>query len=173
MSGKVVVDTNVPVVANGRDTHADKPCRLDCIKAIRDVRSHGTVVLDDQDLIFEEYRKNLNFKGEPGVGDAFFKHVFDHMYSQSRVSLVRITCVNDGQQGFAELPRNTLDPDDRKFLAVAIVANAPILNATDSDWRQQSALLHSLSVTAKQLCPQHAQSMGGAAAAPAQGFSRT
>ena len=158
MSGKVVVDTNVPIAANGRGTHADEPCQLECAKALRDVGSDGTVViLDDLNLIWKEYKRRLNIRGQPGVGDAFFKYVSDHMHSdQSGVSLVPVTPVGDDEQGFAELPQNTLDRDDRKFLAVAVAANALILNATDSDWRQQHALLRNLSITVKQLCPQHA-----------------
>lgn len=158
MSGKVVVDTNVPVAANGRGTHADELCQLSCIETIRNIRSDGTVVLDDQSLIFEEYRRKLNFRGEPGVGDAFFKHIWNHMHSDPRrVLRIPITPINDDKRGFDNLPKNKLDPDDRKFLAVAVAAKAPILNATDSDWRQQSRLLRSLSVKVKQLCPQHAQ----------------
>lgn len=158
MSGKVVVDTNVPVAANGRGTHADEPCQEACIKAILNVRSDGTVVVDDLDLIFEEYEKYLEWRGEPGVGDAFFKHIHNHMHSDpGRVLRIPITPVNDDKRGFDNLPKNNLDHGDRKFLAVAVAAKAPILNATDSDWRQQSRLLRSLSVQVKQLCPQHAQ----------------
>ncbi len=158
MSGKVVVDTNVPIAANGRGTHADEPCQEACIKAILNVSAHGTVLIDDQSLIFEEYRRRLNFRGEPGVGDAFFKHIWNHMHSDpGRVLRIPITPVSDDKRGFDNLPKNKLHSDDRKFLAVAVAAKAPILNATDSDWRQQSRLLRSLSVQVKQLCPQHAQ----------------
>ena len=43
-------------------------------------------------------------------------------------------------RGFEELPVNRLDRADRKFLATAVVGNAPILNATDSDWDEQKEL---------------------------------
>lgn len=165
MSGKVVVDTNVPVVANGRNTHADELCQLSCVKALRNVVSHGTVLIDEQGSIFKEYMNNLNFRGEPGVGDAFFKHVFTYMYSEStKVLRVPVTPVHDNKRGFAELPANKLDPSDRKFLAVAVAAKAQILNATESDWHEQRKLLRSLSITVKQLCPQHAQSKPNKAA---------
>ena len=154
--GKVVVDTNVPIAANGRDTHADYPCQLSCVRKIRDIQSCGTVVLDDQRRILEEYRNHLNFRGEPGVGDAFYKYIFDHSHSESRVLRVPITPTNDNERDFEELPRNSLDPSDRKFLAVAVVAKAPILNATDSDWAEQHTLLDRLSVTVEQLCPHYA-----------------
>ena len=85
----------------------------------------------------------------------FFKHLFNHQYNQKRVSRVRIT-PSDTNQGFMELPPNHLDLDDRKFLAVAVVARAPILNATDSDWNENAGLLDSLGVTVVQLCPDYA-----------------
>ena len=60
------------------------------------------------------------------------------------------------QRGFEELPENTFDPSDRKFLAVALVAGAVVLNATDSDWSEQRKLLNELRVQVHQLCPQYA-----------------
>ena len=54
-----------------------------------------------------------------------------------------------------ELPRNEFDPSDRKFLAVAVVANAVVLNATDCDWSEQKQLMEDLGVTVRELCPQH------------------
>ncbi len=154
--GNVVVDTNVPIVANGRDTHADGPCQLCCVSKIQEIQSCGTVILDDRNLILDEYANRLNFRGEPGVGDAFFKYIFDHSYSGSRVLCVSVTPTSDDQRGFEELPKNDLDRSDRKFLAIAVVADAPILNATDSDWHEQRTLLDGLSVTVEQLCPHYA-----------------
>ena len=154
--GKVVVDTNVPIVANGRDTHADDQCQLNCIEKIRAIQATGIVVLDDRELILKEYSSHFSFEGEPGVGDAFYKYISDHLYSEFRVLRVAVTPTNDNRRGFEELPENGLDPSDRKFLAVAMVANAPVVNATDSDWYEQRSLLDGLSVTVEQLCPHHA-----------------
>lgn len=156
----VVVDTNVAIVANGRDTHAGIACQIACIEAIGLIREKRTVFLDDQDLIFEEYRRHLDFKGEPGVGDAFFKHIFNHMHSGKRVRRIRISPNDHSDRGFDELPRNTLDPSDRKFLAVAVVAKASLVNATDSDWGRQASLFDALSVPLEQLCPRHAGKPG-------------
>ena len=141
----VVVDTNVPVVANGRDTHADELCQISCIEAILEIQSGRTVVLDEQGEVFAEYQDYLSFRGEPGVGDRFFRYVYDHQHSGSRVRLVPITKTDDAR-GFEELPANSLDPSDRKFLALAVVTKAAIVNATDSDWREQRELLDRLSV---------------------------
>ena len=159
----VVVDTNVPVVANGRDTdQADPACQIACIEAIVEIQESRRVVLDDQGVpsadvgyrtILDEYKDNLNFRGEPGVGDSFFKHVYNHQYTEDHVRRVPITGIDDDKRGFKELPRNSLDSSDRKFLAVAAVAKAPIINAVDRDWDEQQALLDRLSIEVKQLCP--------------------
>lgn len=153
---RAIVDTNVLVVANGRNTHADLECQIQCVSAIREISLKGTVVLDGRDLILDEYRRHLDLKGEPGPGDAFFKHIHDNLYFTKRVERVSITAVDDEERAFEELPANTLDRSDRKFLAVAVVSRAPILNATDSDWHDERALISSVEVVVKQLCPQHA-----------------
>ena len=152
-----VVDTNVAIVANGRNTNADLKCQLSCAEKLRDVVCRRqVVVVDDRDLIFDEYRGYLNFAGVPGVGDMFFRYLFNHGYDETRVRRISITPCSDDRLGFKELPENDLDKSDRKFLAAALVAQATILNATDSDWSEQEALTKSLGVTVQQLCPQHA-----------------
>ena len=152
--GEVVVDTNVPIVANGRGTHADTKCRLACVEAIHTIQASQTVVIDEARAILTEYRRNLNLSGQPGFGDRFFKYVWDNQYSDARVRLVPITESDDKQRGFAELPENALDPSDRKFLAVAVVSGASIVNATDSDWQEQRELLERLSVRLVEVCPE-------------------
>lgn len=42
-----VVDTNVAIVANGRDTHAGARCQLECVRELRALERHGVVVLDE------------------------------------------------------------------------------------------------------------------------------
>ncbi|TGG77209.1 MAG: hypothetical protein ERJ69_09895, partial [Aphanocapsa feldmannii 288cV] len=136
--------------------HASEACQVACIQAVQSIRSgqrKRIVILDDKDEIMDEYQKNLNFSGEPGVGDKFFKYLYYHQHSTQHTRRVLITKINDDDRSFEELPANNLDPSDRKFLAAAIVAEAPIMNATDSDWQEQQALLDRLSVTVEQLCP--------------------
>ena len=151
-----VVDTNVPVVANGRGTHASISCQISCIQKIISLMRGGIVVLDDKGIIMNEYKRRLNFRGAPGVGDSFFKYLFDSQHSGNGVRRVTITCCDNEGKGSRELPENKLDPSDRKFLAVATVSGAVIVNATDSDWNEQQALTDSLGVEVEQLCPEYA-----------------
>ena len=55
----------------------------------------------------------------------------------------------------SKIGENRLSPV-KLGLAVAVVAKAEILNATDSDWEEQKALISNLGVSVRQLCPQHA-----------------
>ena len=151
-----VVDTNVAIAANGRGTHADIRCRLICVQRLESLVAGETVAIDDGNRILGEYKSHLNFSGGPGVGDAFFKHVFNNQYQDEHVRRVTVTPSQDDRRGFEELPSNTFDPSDRKFLAVAVAAGAVVLNATDSDWGEQAALMDALGVEVNQLCPQHA-----------------
>ena len=151
-----VVDTNVAIAANGRGTHADTQCQLTCVQRLMSLVAGETVAIDDGNLILDEYKSHLNFSGRPGVGDVFFKHVFNNQYQGESVRRVTVTPSQDDRRGFEELPSNTFDPSDRKFLAVAVAAEAVVLNATDSDWGEQAALMDVLDVKVNQLCPQHA-----------------
>ena len=151
-----VVDTNVAIVANGRETDADEQCQLSCIKRLRSLAADEVVAIDNLGLILAEYKKRLHFSGMPGAGDAFFKHVFNNQYREEHVRRVAITCSDDARRGFEELPENAFDPSDRKFLVVSVVAGAVVLNATDSDWAEQDALVDRLGVEVRQLCPRYA-----------------
>lgn len=152
-----VVDTNVAVVANGgENTHADLACQLCCVEKLKSVVDENTVAIDCIYLILREYLGYWR-PGQPGVGHAFFKHVFNSQYQDAHVVRVHVTLSDDERRGFEELPGNTFDPSDRKFLAVAIVAEAIVLNATDSDWDEHKPLMNRLGVEVEQLCPQHAR----------------
>ncbi len=150
-----VVDTNVAIVANGRGIHANNKCQSDCIQKLKSLVTQKIVAIDDRYLILKEYREYMNPPGEPGVGDMFFKHVFNNLKQYERIRLVTITPSADERRSFEELPENTFDPSDRKFLAVAVVAKATVLNATDNDWHEHRKLMSELGVKVEQLCPQH------------------
>ena len=154
MADKFVIDTNVGISANGRNTHAPLRCQLACSDFLAMCRTLH-IALDNQNLIMTEYEKYFYYKGEPGVGDMFFKYLHDNQHASDKIQRVKITPINSDNRGFEELPENQVDPSDRKFLATAIVAKAAIVNATDSDWKEQSILLQELYIEVKQLCPEH------------------
>jgi len=154
MVAKFVIDTNVAISANGINTHASINCQLACIELLENCKKLY-IVIDKAGLIMEEYAKHLSHAGQPGVGDMYFKYLHDNQHAEKKIHTVSITLSDDISRGFDELPTNTLDPSDRKFLATAVVAQAIIVNATDSDWAEQNELLETLNIELKQLCPEH------------------
>ena len=150
-----VVDTNVAIVANGHADQADNQCFEDCVRRLESLIAKETIAIDDKNRILGEYGNHLDFAGQPGVGDMFFRYVFDNQYWDDRIRRVMITPSADERRSFEELPENTFDPSDRKFLAVAVVAKATVLNATDNDWNEHPKLMSELGVKVEQLCPQH------------------
>lgn len=88
---KVVVDTNVPIVANRRAEHASLQCVLTCIRRLENVMDKGRIVLDNSWLILTEYKNHLSSSGQPGVGDVFLKWVLTNRANLERCELIEIT----------------------------------------------------------------------------------
>ncbi|MBY0331619.1 MAG: hypothetical protein K2X49_13230 [Acetobacteraceae bacterium] len=153
-----VVDTNVPIVANGR---ADGPtgsgiptveCRLAAIDFLESLLKDGRVLLDLAGEIQVEYGRHLRPAGQPGVGDRFFLAVL-HSAPQ-RVERIDLPKAPDGS--FADFPVDAelarFDPSDRKFVALSRRAKAPVVVATDSDWVESKAPLTRNGVKIDFLC---------------------
>jgi hypothetical protein len=84
---KLIVDTNVPVVANQHQASQASPtCILACTVKIREIQAQHTLILDNQWLIIREYMDNLRSEGQPGVGDAFLKWVLSNHANPSDVN---------------------------------------------------------------------------------------
>lgn len=155
----LVIDTNVPIVANGEHEKASIGCIQACITAL--VRSRdGRVVVDDLGLIFAEYRNNLAHRGQPGVGDAFFKWLWDNQANDDHCRRVAVTPLHGGWRLFAEFPDDDrlreFDQSDQKFVAVALASalHPPILNASDTDWWPVRHDLDRHGVVIEFLCPE-------------------
>jgi len=152
-----VIETNVAISANGKNTHASLECQLACVLFLSDiVAKKEMIAIDELGLILEEYAKYLNYSGQPEVGDEFFKYLNDHQYYPQRVARVEVTPNDVEERGFDELPVNSMDPSDRKFLAVALVSEAIVVNALDSDWYENIEEINAMGVQVSQLCPEHA-----------------
>ncbi len=157
-----VIDTNVGIVANGENCpQADPQCILSCIKKLKECvsilngDSPGMITIDSGGEILGEYKKYLSFSGQPGVGDLFFKELFQR---QMMPSCDCVDIAKDAEWGYEEFPHDKalmkFDPPDRKFVAVAVHSqhSPTILNATDSDWSEYEVPL-SKYVNVEQLCP--------------------
>lgn len=156
-----VVDTNVPIVANGKSIQADPPCVLACVKQLEVIYDRGVIVLDDAMLILREYMSNLSMSGQPGAGDFFMKWVWTVQADTSRCEQVHIRVSSTNPDTFEEIPPDsdflTFDRSDRKFLAVANASkkNPEIINAVDTDWAEHYEALIRNAIRVKFLCPQH------------------
>ena len=156
---KVVIDVNVPMVANKQSPQADEQCIKKCVKALEEVYKNGKVFLDNGGRILKEYKNRLRLKGQPGLGDAFMKWIWERQATH-RCELVKLTLRNDNEDDFNEFPQDielkNFDKADRKYVAVAIASNQQpiVLNAVDSDWWDYKNVLEKHGVNIDFLCPQ-------------------
>lgn len=153
-----IIDTNVPLVANGHSDQASRPCALACQQLIAEFSADRRVlVIDSGWRIIQEYRHRLNQSGQPGIGDAFLKWVLTNQANPRRCEQVPITPSADGRD-FAEFPDDPalagFDRSDRKFVAVsrAHPTHPPIFNAVDTDWLHHHDALAAHGVIVEQLC---------------------
>lgn len=154
---RCVVDTNVPIVANGSPTAAGSrnptiECRIACVRFLQGLVATGQLVIDLAGEMEAEYRRYLRPSGQPGVGDRFYQivlHSAPHLVE--RVELPRRA---DGE--FAALPQALIDagfdPSDRKFAAMAQQEGIPVYNSVDSDWIEADAVLAAEAIEVRHLC---------------------
>lgn len=154
MPERRIVDTNVPIAANGHADRASVACITECSRRLRQLMQFGILVLDDQWLILGEYMKNLRSQGQPGIGDAFLRWVLTNQMNPSRCEQVSIST---GSGGFPVVPDSLLDfdPSDKKFVALSLAHpdQPAILNATDTDWWHFRDELAAAGVVVEFLCP--------------------
>ncbi|MDE2932016.1 MAG: hypothetical protein OXQ27_13990 [Chloroflexota bacterium] len=152
------MDTNVPLVANGKAEQAGLECEVACVRKLIQVQSEQRTLLDDKMLIIGEYRRNLSHSGQPGVGDAFFKWLWENQANEQHCRTVPLTVHAD--RGFVEFPDDarlsSFDLSDRKFVAVALASGTDpqVVNASDTDWwhDRQTLAEHGLQIVF--LCPE-------------------
>jgi hypothetical protein len=154
-----VVDTNVAVVANHREG-GSYACASSCAQALLKLRSNGILLVDSHGLILSEYAKYLNYKGEPGVGDAFFRWFFNNRGRRDLCREVILNELDHAWRRFHEFPDddalNDFDKDDQKFVATARAEGpkAEILQASDHKWLRWNPHLERHSVVVRFLCPE-------------------
>jgi len=144
---RVVVDTNVPIVANGRPdaSHGGRlpspRCRRAAIDFLVETLKRRRILLDRAGEIAAEYRRHLRPSGEPGVGDRFY---FEVLRGGAR-RVERLELPRTAAGAYADFPADAelknFDRGDRKFAALARRERAPVANATDSDWLEHRTVL--------------------------------
>lgn len=157
-----IVDTNVPIVANGQENVSDA-CLINCIEHIKKIIKKGLIAIDDKYLILNEYIKHLSHRGQPGIGDKFLKWVLTNQRNPQRCKIVSITPLGEAEENFREFPIHPkladFDPSDRKFVAVSVAhpEHPPILEATDSKWLSWEKTLKQFDINIIFVCPEDIQ----------------
>ena len=163
----VIVDTNVIVIANDTDDKR-KDCRDHCqdrLQQIRDQREK--VVIDGSRRILGEYQNNTRPNVRKGVGDLFVKRLLQNLGNPEICTMVPITSLTGNGTDFEEFPDDnaliSFDPDDRKFIAVALAHKRdtgripPILLAIDRGWLPFTDALASHEISVDLICEEDMQ----------------
>jgi hypothetical protein len=159
-----ILDTNVLLVSSGKATQISLNDKLDCDKFVVSLYNNSVIYIDSKYLFFEEYFRKLNRSGQPGIGDAFAKWLYDNQYDTSVCKIVDIEPLNAEGTSFSSFSvpddLKKFDLSDRKFVAVAIASsNIPeICNASDSDWWEFKEPLNKLGVKIKFICQEELSS---------------
>lgn len=157
LPSKIILDTNIPIVANSSVSTNDYPlnCVLECIETIEHIIKKGGLVIDSTNEIFDEYKRHLKLKGQPGVGDKFMKWLHDNQYTISKVEQIKITKIENSYEEFPyHKDLESFDISDKKFVAVAHAHphKPTILQGTDSKWLQWKDALKQLGITVDFIC---------------------
>lgn len=137
-----VIDTNVLLVASAHHSVSIETPVMDrnvvrrvfeWIKSFREDRNRK-LVLDLRQTIQEEYYRNL-------PKESYGRRMVIEKFNTTSVEIVQLTYWRNGAEQVAHLPDPKLDANfhdlgDRKLVAAAHQADAPIVNATDGDWTE-------------------------------------
>lgn len=162
-----VFDENVLVVANdlsrisaGLEPISDgtsDDCRVKCAERLMKAIRTGKVVLDAGSEYFDKYRAHCSMQGQPGVGDAFVRLVYERGYTDwaQRVEIR----TGDGTIRLPpEITGSGFDNDDYLWIAGAL--NCPkkacVVNAVDADYHEHAELLNNNGLIVDQLCSNEA-----------------
>ena len=149
---KYVIDTNVPIVANGDGGNVTIDCRLASIELLQLAIANGKILIDSGGVIQREYHRNLDPKGQPGVGDRFYLEILNS--NPKRVLRVELPLRDDGE--YVDLPQPIIDanfdPSDRVFAALARKMRAKVYNAVDTDWLERRDVIEANGIKIEFIC---------------------
>lgn len=136
---RAVVDTNVLIAANQRNTHATVQVAARAAGVLLEIQQGQHILLEDTaQMILEEYKRYCNFNGQPGVADRFFMWFIKSRYVATAVSQVDVGGPRDVT---GHLPNylQAFDKSDHKWVAVYLKGNGEVIfNSLDSDWSEHA-----------------------------------
>lgn len=162
-----LVDTGVPLVANGQAQQASPACVIACTNALLDVTRQGGLVLDSLGEIFQEYQQKLLRAGQRGPGDEFLLWVITNQWNAAKCHRVTLTRASPDPPFYAEFPPEPalakFDPSDCKFVAAANAhpRRPPILVSVDTDWAIAKDALGAVGIQVEEMCPADLRTLQG------------
>ncbi|HNJ85363.1 MAG TPA: hypothetical protein PKU92_02110, partial [Agitococcus sp.] len=84
---KLVIDTNVLLVANEQHHDVSDECIEECIRRLRTIQESGITIIDDGYRILGEYQHKTRLNPPKGVGDVFLKWLLRNPQRIESVSL--------------------------------------------------------------------------------------
>ena len=135
----VVLDTNVLVVAGGRNVGALEECEKACLAIVRSVHDGAALVAVDSDgRIPLEYARHLRALKGAGVGEKLAVALSRRYRDPTLCRLVDVTPIDDPPGSFKEVPEvlPDFDTDDQVFIAVAAAdpTGPQIYTAVDGEY---------------------------------------
>ena len=126
-------------------------CHIESLKFLNSLTASGSrIAVDDSHLVFGEYFRLMSEQLAP-------YSILTRLLAQGRVLYRHIDVVNKIAVIPDEIERIVDDKSDRKFVAISLTflppTRPPIVNATDSDWRDWEKALAGYDVEVIQLCP--------------------
>lgn len=163
----IVIDTNVLLVASGLAEQMSDTCLKVCFERLEKARTDEQVVVDNQFLILDEYKKKLDAnKRPPSPGGEFTRHLLQHMAVPSKVAAIDLTPTNQEKTRFAQFPPDAVleadfDPADRKFVAASYAhpERPPIVESADSKWLRWEPRLEAHGICLEVLCRDELQAI--------------
>jgi hypothetical protein len=131
------IDTNILIAANGNARRLKLPDTIKCQEFTASLFSGVVVSIDDKQEIFTEYFKYASRSGQPGIGDAFAKYLWDHQFDNSKCEIVK---TEFHEHWTCSITRLVIEQ------VLASRNNPVICNACDGDWKENKALLDEYNV---------------------------
>jgi hypothetical protein len=151
---RVVIDCNVLIAANRRETTASLPCSAACARRLLDTTNNDILLEDATNLIWEEYKRYCNFSGQPGPGDRFFVWLVRNRWTPERVHRIDIGAGDDEIEARVPSALRDFDRSDRKWIVTYIGGGGEALyNALDSDWSESAKDLSDAGINVVEICP--------------------
>lgn len=162
MSRQRIIDTNVPVIADGNRSPQTSPeCRLACVSQLEALFSgKHQLVVDDSWHILKEYQANLYPSSNGGLGEQFLKWVLQNRNNLSACVQVHLEVNDNGS--FKDFPEDdalkSFDFEDRKWIALSrasqrqLKRTVPIVQAADLKWLNFVSILSKYGVKINFIC---------------------